>query len=262
MTIMLDTIRTTERRSVRPAAGNIASVEAVGALAHDVRGPLANLSLILEGLELHTRALGDAKVDAMLERAGRVIDRLEGMVNAMVERARTSGDAMTVIAEEVPVPDLVEQMTGLNQPLAQQRGVRLHCYSADPLNVIGDRHLLMQAVDNLLTNAIKHTPRGGLVVCQAMPDGDDVVIRIEDDGPGLTTEDLARAFRPFTTLSAKSDATLPSSGLGLSIVRRIAQAHGGTVKAGRARRGKGAAFTIRLPQAGCRHAAFATREMR
>lgn len=249
MTLSIEALHAPRHRSQKSIPRTSSKADPLGVLAHDVRGPLANLSLILEGIELRNKCFGDARIEALLEKAARVIDRLDNMISATLERARATGDALAVVPEDVSVPDLVEQMAALNQPLARERGVRLHCLSAEPLVVRGDHQLLMQAVDNLLTNAIKHSPRGGLVVCQAMPEGGDVVIRVEDEGPGLTDADMAKVFRPFTTLSAKSDAPMASTGLGLSIVRQIARSHGGEVTVGRGRRGKGAAFIVRLPQA-------------
>jgi signal transduction histidine kinase len=74
------------------------------------------------------------------------------------------------------------------------------------------------------------------------------VIRIEDEGPGLTAQDIARAFRPFMTLTAKSDGPLGSHGLGLSIVRSIVERHGGTVTARNSQNGPGSVFELRLPR--------------
>lgn len=249
MTPSIEVLNAPQRRSLKSTPKSNSRTDPLGVLAHDVRGPLANLSLILEGIELRNEKIGDARIEALVEKAARVIDRLDDMISATLEKARATGDALAVVPEDVPVPDVVEQMAALNEPLARERGVRLHCLSAEPLVVKGDQHLLMQAVDNLLTNAIKHSPRGGLVVCQAIPEGGDVVIRVEDEGPGLTDTDMTKVFSPFTTLSAKSDAPMTSTGLGLSIVRQIARSHGGEVTVGRGRHGRGAAFTVRLPQA-------------
>lgn len=232
------------RRSWQPTV----SSDRIALFAHDLRGPLTNLSLLVESIDDRARSLRDYRIGALVAKADRMIDHLESMIGAVIERARSGGDVLSVRLEKVSVPDLVEQAAALNQPLAMRRGVRVHCYVAEPLVMSGDGHLLMQALDNLLTNAIKHSPPGGLVICQAMPDAGGVVIRVEDEGPGLTDADIAAAFQPFTQLSARSDANLPSTGLGLSIVRQIARQHGGDVQASRASNGKGAAFTLRLPR--------------
>lgn len=218
--------------------------DAISMLAHDVRGPLANLALIIEAIEGQGPA--DAGVRRLTGRAQRVIDRLEGMVNAMLVRARFHGADVRFEPAPVALTDVVADAVELNQALAERRGVRLHAYLADPLVVAGDADLLMQAVDNLLTNAIKFTPAGGLVVCQLAHEDGNAVIRIEDDGPGLSSEDVDCLFRPMAPRPVEGTGPLGSSGIGLAIVRRIAESHGGSVAAGNGTDG-GAVFTIRIP---------------
>ncbi len=222
--------------------------DALAIFAHDLRGPLANLALLIEAIGAEAQAVGSVRTIERTARAERIIDRLDGMLGAMLERARDSGNVLVARRKPVDMADVVETVATLNRPLAEKRGVRLHCFVAEPLVASGDAHLLMQAVDNLVGNAIAFTPAGGLVLCEAAPaDNGDVLIRITDEGPGLAPEDIARAFRIFTPLSSRPAAPRKSTGLGLSIVRRIAEAHGGSVKAASPERGKGSSFTLRLP---------------
>lgn len=234
-----------QRRPPPPAQSNVADQIAV--LAHDVRGPLANLMLLLEAIESGSKRTQRPGLSMQVDRAMLIIERLDTMLAASVERSRQLGDPLAIDAWPVSLPDLVEQVAALNTPLAQERGVRIHVYSADPLVVIGDGHLLMQAVDNLVTNAIKHAPAGGLVTIQAMPEGNRALIRVDDDGPGFTEKDIEHAFRPFRRLSAKTDSTLPSTGLGLSIVKSIVTRHGGSVAITRSSERAGGSVHIALP---------------
>jgi signal transduction histidine kinase len=217
--------------------------------AHDLRGPLANLSLLVEAIEARGKSAGDSKLGALADRAAKVIDRLDDMMNALLTRARAAASAQPCEAASVSLPDIVETAAELNQPLAERCGVRLHCFLVEPLCVTGDAELLMQAVDNLLTNAIKYSRRGGMVVCQAAAVGNEAVLRIEDEGPGLKPEDMRRLFRPFQRASATSDAPLGSAGIGLSIVHDIAVQHGGSISAANRSDGRGAVLTLRLPAA-------------
>lgn len=242
---------TGQAKSRRPSAKRRpqpARPDPMAVFAHDVRGPLAKIALLLESVQ--TRAT-TADLDMIRDRADRamqIIEHLDGLLSGMISRVERTADPLAAELWPVSAPDLIEQIVALNGSLAGERGVRVHAHLAEPLVVQADGHLLMQAIDNVVTNAIKHSPRGGLVSIEAMPEGDVVVIRVEDEGPGFTGVDMARAFRPFVRLSAKSDAPMPSTGLGLSIVKTIMDRHGGSVAIGRARGGQGAAVTLRLPQ--------------
>lgn len=213
--------------------------ETIGKFAHDLRGPLANLSLLVEAIEARGRATGDDKTALLAERAVGSIDRLDGMIRAVLARTDAGKDDLDFDPQPVSLPDVVEMAAALNQPLAEHNGVRLHCYLVEPLVVMGDADLLMRAVDNLLTNAIKFSPRGGMVICQLGSIGSEAVIRIEDEGPGIAQG----AVRSTT----KARGPLGSHGLGLSIVQQIVGRHGATLTAENSPRGRGAVLTLRIP---------------
>lgn len=99
------------------------------------------------------------------------------------------------------------------------------------LAVDGDRRLLVEAVDNLVSNAVKHAPESSTVTCVTAFEDRQAVIRIGDEGNGLTELDLQRAFRPFAASAARRRARPGSFGLGLWITRLIAERHGGGVQA-------------------------------
>src|SRR6202043_2304890 len=105
------------------------------------------------------------------------------------------------------------------------------------------------AIDNVLSNAIKYSPIGGRIEVGVDRRGESAVIRISDEGPGLSPEDTARLFGRFQRLSAKPTGGETSTGLGLSIVKRIIDMHGGEVTANSAGPGQGSTFTVTLPAA-------------
>jgi signal transduction histidine kinase len=108
---------------------------------------------------------------------------------------------------------------------------------------------IREAIDNLLSNAIKYSPIGGRITVNAADDGDNTIIGVTDQGAGLSPEDLGRLFGRFQRLSAKPTAGESSTGLGLSIVKRIVDMHGGEVTAKSDGPGSGSTFTITLPAA-------------
>ncbi len=227
-----------------------AYVGALEIVAHDMRGPLANLSILIEGMARNSQSGALDRVVANVQSAERVMQKLDEMLHAVLERARINGDPLSFIPQKVDLVEIIEQAAALNLPLAQSRWVRLHTICATPLEVTGDRQLLFELVDNLITNAVKYTRPGGLVVCEAAPARDGgIVVRISDEGPGFTDADRKQAFQPFKRLSAKSGTEKQSMGLGLWIARLIAKRHGGSIIAENRPDGEGAVFSLRLPGA-------------
>jgi signal transduction histidine kinase len=112
-----------------------------------------------------------------------------------------------------------------------------------------DADRMREAIDNLISNAIKYSPIGGRISVLVNDEDSKTVIRVADEGAGLSPEDLSRLFGRFQRLSAKPTAGESSTGLGLSIVKRIVDMHGGKVTANSAGPGQGSTFTIILPAA-------------
>jgi signal transduction histidine kinase len=110
-----------------------------------------------------------------------------------------------------------------------------------------DPERLREAVDNLISNAIKYSPLGGNIELSMGADAGDTVISVKDEGAGFSQADISRLFGRFQRLSAKPTGGESSTGLGLSIVKRIVELHGGRVSAESPGTGRGATFTIRLP---------------
>jgi signal transduction histidine kinase len=106
---------------------------------------------------------------------------------------------------------------------------------------------MQRLVLNLLGNAIKYTPEGGSIWVKVVQEGADIVFRVEDTGIGIAPEMLPRIFELFTQERAASDLVPGGLGVGLAMVREIAELHGGTVQARSAGEGKGSEFTVRLP---------------
>jgi signal transduction histidine kinase len=151
---------------------------------------------------------------------------------------------MKLNVSRVELPKLVKEVTDLYEDAAEDAGVSLHSTVAGDLTVPADRDRLRQAMANLVDNAIKYTPRNGRVDLAAAREGDAVVIRVSDTGPGISPQDLPRIFDRLYR-GDRSRATR-GLGLGLSLVRAYVEAQGGTVTV-HSLVGSGATFEIRLP---------------
>ena len=115
-----------------------------------------------------------------------------------------------------------------------------------PLHV--DPTRVEQVIVNLLTNAAKYTPAGGHITLKAYPEDDQIVVKVKDTGAGIPREMLPRVFELFTQVNPQIDRTKGGLGIGLTVVRRLTEMHGGTVSATSEGLGKGSEFTVRLPR--------------
>lgn len=236
------------RRPIRVAPQVTGQTDALAVLAHDLRGPLANLSLLIEAMAAETGArLGNGNADRA-QKALKVIERVDAMLTAMLDRAGNSTATLAAARRECDLADFIEEVLTLNRPLAERQRVRLHGYIAEPLSAFADPELVMQAIDNLLNNAIGFTGPGGLVLLEAMPDGEGgVTIQVTDQGPGLTAGEIDQLFQRFSRPARNSRSGRRSTGLGLWIVRCIAELHAGKADVRSGGPGKGATFRLWLP---------------
>jgi PAS domain S-box-containing protein len=221
----------TERVELERRTAQSEALAAMGALtaglAHEIRNPLNAAKLQLEMLVRSTAKVSDAAAgDAIRERADVVkgeISRLSKMLDEFLSLARPRG----MVSTTFEVLELFEEVRALEQPVAEEARVEIDVAPGDPATVTGDRHKIKQVLVNLVANAveaIRSTGRGGRITLGVRPRlGSFVEVRVTDDGPGLAPEVARRLFEPFFTTK---DA---GTGLGLSVVKRIVELHGGRI---------------------------------
>ena len=143
---------------------------------------------------------------------------------------------------------LIERLLLLLEPVAAQQGIRLaRRIAADLPPLVADADLLSRAIENLVSNAIKYSPSGTEVVIQASAAAEVVTVEVTDQGYGIPEADLARIFEKFYRVPRVQDAGTPGTGLGLALVREIAELHGGSVSV-KSEVNAGSTFTLRLPR--------------
>jgi signal transduction histidine kinase len=156
---------------------------------------------------------------------------------------------ITIRREPVDIAALVGEVVNANQPSAANKQQALTVSAPPNFVTMCDADRMREAIDNLVSNAIKYSPIGGKIAVVVSHEANNTIIRIADEGAGLSPEDLGRLFGRFQRLSAKPTAGESSTGLGLSIVKRIIDMHGGQVTANSPGPGKGSTFTVVLPAA-------------
>ncbi len=210
-------------------------------ISHDLRTPLARQRV---AIELASEGGVEEQLMASILRQN---ERLETMTSQILNLYRVAAQGENIEYEAVRPLNLVNRVLRDAADYAEQRGVDCQLSSdtdAGNLSVLADPGLLQRALDNILQNALDHTPPGNRVRIRLDRSGDDVVIAIEDEGPGVDEALLPQLFEPF--FQADKSRGGQGWGLGLAIARDIIQAHGGTVGAANSDEG-GLRVTVRLP---------------
>jgi signal transduction histidine kinase len=174
-------------------------------------------------------------------------DRLTQMVESLITDAMADALNITIRREPIDLASLIKDIAEANQPLADKKEQRIEVTAptGQPIACDGDR--IREAIDNLISNAIKYSPIGGQIELRLDQRADAARISVKDEGPGMSAKDIARLYGRFQRLSAKPTGGESSVGLGLSIVKRIVDLHGGAIGAESAGPGLGTTFTLTLP---------------
>lgn len=197
--------------------------------AHQLRTPLTR---IRGELDLILRGELSAPMKVRLEKILEELERLSRLCARLLLLARLDQHAAdaSLLNEAIDIEELVSELLEQTAPLAQDHGINLRQGSIVPARVRGSRPLLVEALLNLLDNAIRYTPADGFVAVSVDASAGSVRISVEDSGPGVRAEERERIFQPFYRIQRNSGGQDQGSGLGLTIVKGIALAHGGRVE--------------------------------
>jgi two-component system phosphate regulon sensor histidine kinase PhoR len=218
----------------------------VANVSHELRTPVTAIHLLVETLQ--NGALGEPEEAAQfVERIGQEVTHLRQMVDELLELSLMEAGERPLHPAPVPVEELVHAADRL-RPLAEERGVELR-FDIAPATppVIGETSRLALVVRNLVHNAIKFTPQGGVVTVRAEPRaGSRVAVQVADTGAGITADALPRIFERFYKADRSRQRDGDGAGLGLAIARHTVEAHGGHIGVESAV-GQGTTFTVVLP---------------
>jgi signal transduction histidine kinase/DNA-binding NarL/FixJ family response regulator len=207
--------------------------EVLGTVAHDLKNPLG---VILGRTEMLTEMVGDAassvdNVKAQVVHIRTAAHRVREIIDSLISDAMADALDITIRREPVDLVALLRDLVDANQPLAARKDQTITFRAPAKIDCLCDQDRIREAIDNVLSNAIKYSPIGGRIEVAIEFGDQSAVIRISDEGPGFSPEDMVRLFGRFQRLSAKPTGGETSTGLGLSIVKRIVDLHGGTVVA-------------------------------
>jgi PAS domain S-box-containing protein len=219
--------------------------DVIALVSHEMRTPLTAIQGMTELLANYNMDPGRRK-EISLAINGEV-KRLTAMITEYLDITRLESGATTLRKTPVQVEALLRRIVLLLEPAAGQRGIRLVQTPASALPVLlADVDLLGRAVENLISNAIKYSPDNTEVVIGAARGQGGIAISVADHGYGIPEPDLTRVFEKFYRVPRVEDAGVPGTGLGLALVREIAELHGGTVGVV-STLNQGSTFTLRIP---------------
>jgi signal transduction histidine kinase len=195
-------------------------------LSHELRSPLARLHLIHD---LAQRSSTPEEAESYFRQAEQEIDRLDRMTGEMLTLSRLESGIPGMNRELLDLVDLAHGCVAQAELEANARTIRLQFVSAGPVRVLGSSLLLERALENLIANAIKFSPAGGLVELSVRAEGELAKLSVRDQGPGVPEAELELLFRPF--FRGSNAARADGHGMGLAIVQRVVQVHGGDIGA-------------------------------
>jgi PAS domain S-box-containing protein len=237
----------TQRRHAESLAETAQKMhEFIAMLAHELRNPLAPIRNAVTLME--RRSIQDPIVEAMRQTIERQSGQLARIIDELLDVNRVARGQFTIEKETLDLREVLHRAIETSRPLIESR---LHTLTLDigdaPIPVHADPLRLQQVVVNLLNNAAKYTPSHGTITLTATADDGHAEIRVRDTGKGIPRDALDRVFDLFIQLEPNSGSALGGLGVGLALVRRIVELHGGSVLARSEGVGQGAEFVVRMP---------------
>jgi signal transduction histidine kinase/CheY-like chemotaxis protein len=221
--------------------------EFLAMLAHELRNPLAPIRNSVQLLKEQ-----DTAANPMLEWCRNVIDRqashMARLLDDLLDVARAMQGKISLKTEYFNLAEIVDSAIETSSPLIKARGLKLVIlHSATPQWLKGDRFRLAQVLSNLLNNAAKYTDEGGRITLSVSQEDSMALIKVRDTGIGIAPDMLPHIFDLFTQADGSLSRSQGGLGIGLTLVHRLIEMHGGSVNASSAGIGQGSEFTVRLP---------------
>jgi CheY-like chemotaxis protein len=217
-------------------------------LAHELRNPLTPIRYA-------TRLLEPGVPPQMASDAKKMIDRqlaqMAHLLDDLLDVSRVTRGVLEIQREQLDLREIIESAVASVKPLTEAARQELTVsVPANALSVSGDAVRLAQILGNLLHNATKYTPVGGHIAVVASSSGEEVIVRVKDNGIGIESEKLQTVFDLFVQVEAPGSRSAGGLGIGLSLARDLVRLHGGGIEAQSAGPGLGSEFIVRLPRTG------------
>ncbi|HRK54811.1 MAG TPA: HAMP domain-containing sensor histidine kinase [Cyclobacteriaceae bacterium] len=223
---------------------NIEKQQIIGVVSHDLKGPFNRIFAIMQLMSMS----GDNLTDDQKEYVGKIhqiaVDGLN-MVRNLLDSRQIDEKILDLTLEPIELKPFVSSFVKNFRSVADRKKINLHFKGPDGVVVMADRLYLSRILDNLLSNAIKFSEKEKNVTVSIENSGEQVLLTVTDEGPGISEEDQKKLYLKFQKLTARPTGGESSTGLGLSIVKTLIEKMGGSISC-KSQLDKGAAFTISL----------------
>jgi signal transduction histidine kinase len=220
----------------------------LGIAAHDLKNPLSSIYSMAEMLLAYEHEYTHAEQKAVLEQITSSSERMFKLITDLLDVNMIESGKLTPTLLPLEIGSVVVSIVEQHKPRATQKNITLHVRADGESLVLADEAFIGQIMDNLVSNAIKFSPRDRNVFVRVHTTHNSVYIEVQDEGPGISEEESSKLFVRFSRLSAQPTAGEHSTGLGLSIVKNLVEAMNGRVWC-ESEVGKGAVFIVELPSA-------------
>lgn len=248
-----DALHTQETQRLALEEASRLKSDFIGFVAHELRNPLTTIRGTVQTMLADTdHTLEPEIVQEFHEAIEADADRLLDMINELLDVSRLeAGRPLSLAVKNMELRPLLEKLVRRHRfyKYFTNRHQLVTDFASDlPENIEADEDKVNQVISNLLSNAIKYSPDGGEIRVKAERDGDDhIVIRIFDQGVGMSDEQRARLFRQYERIERAEIRKIPGTGLGLYLVKHLVELHHGEINAEAGPEGKGSVFVVRLP---------------
>ena len=239
----------TEQRRLREIAEDASRLkdEFLALLSHELRTPLNTVLGYARMLRREdSRMAGELRMRS-LDALERNADALSRLVTDVLDTSRSVSGKLRLDLETAPLEEIVSEAVRTVSPPAEAKDLSFEIHCEPGISVRADRDRLQQVLWNLLSNAIKFTPAGGTVALRTRRDHGSIVISVEDSGIGIAPEHLPHVFQRFWQAHTGASREFGGLGIGLTLSRHLVEMHGGTIAVDSPGPGRGATFTVLLP---------------
>lgn len=220
--------------------------EFLAMLSHELRNPLAPIRNAVQVMGLLN--LTDSRLLWVKDMIDRQVKHLVHLVDDLLDVSRITRGKITLKNEPIELSVLIDRAVEATEAIIDSQQHRLSISSPEePVLLRGDAVRLVQVVTNLLNNAAKYTPHGGHIQLTAIPNARELILSVKDNGIGISPELLPHVFDLFTQAERSLDRSQGGLGIGLTLVRKLVEMHGGSIEALSGGPGKGSEFVVRLP---------------
>ena len=217
----------------------------LGIAAHDLRSPISAIQMYAAHF-IDSPALPE-KVRFILERTYKLCEFMMKLLDELLDISMIESGQLVLEAAPIQYSEFIRQNVELHQFMANKKQIAIHLACHPEVGLVSlDRVKIEQVLNNLISNAIKYSPPHTVITVRVLREGDAVLTRVEDQGPGIPREEQANVFREFRRSSVKATGEEKSTGLGLAIAKKIVEVHGGRIGLESAP-GEGSTFYFSLP---------------